>query len=116
MKKGKSEQQPAARKKVTFYADPDIAEWLDSLDSGLKSKEINTLLRSRSDQKSSIEMRLNLIETHLKKLDKEVQFDGCAIAAIRAVLYSHFGDATKTEFKKNYDDFYFGSPRIRRDY
>jgi hypothetical protein len=113
----KSDADPKEKpRKVTFYADPDVADWIDTLDSGLKSKEINALLRKYSEQKSTIEVRLNLIETHLKKLEKDTQLDGYAIAALRMVLFSHFGEATTKEFKKNYDDIYFGSPRPRRDY
>lgn len=104
------------RRKVTFYADPDVAAWIDTLDSGLKSREINALLRQHREQKSSVEVRLNMIEAHLKKLDKDTQLDGYAIAALRMVLSSHFGDTSAKEFKKNYDDIYYGSARPRRDY
>jgi hypothetical protein len=104
------------RRKVTFYADPDVADWIDTLDSGLKSKEINALLREHGEQKSSIEVRLNMIETHLRKLDKDTQLDGFAIAALRMTLTTHYGEVSAKEFKKNYDDIYFGSQRPRRDY
>jgi hypothetical protein len=107
---------PEKRRKVTFYADPDVADWIDTLDSGLKSKEINALLRQHSEQKSTVEVRLNMIEAHLKKLDKDTQLDGYAIAAMRMVLFAHFGEASTKEFKKNYADIYYGSARPRRDY
>ncbi len=39
--------------KFTFYAEPDVKEWLDSLDLGVKSKMINSLLREgMRDQKT----------------------------------------------------------------
>jgi len=102
--------------KVTFYADPDVKEWLDSLDSGLKSKAINSILRAGQTSKTALDDQLALIEGRLKKLEKDTQFDGFSIAALRRVLLNRFGDNTTAEFKKEYDDLYFGAPRPPRNY
>jgi hypothetical protein len=53
-------------KKVTFYAAPDVKEWLDTLDAGIKSKTINSLLRIGISEKTGVEERLALIEGRLK--------------------------------------------------
>ena len=100
--------------KVTFYADPDVKEWLDSLDSGLKSKTINELLREGKDQRSSVEEKLSLIDSRIRKLEKDAQFDGFAISAIRRIMVNRFGDRSAEEFKKEYEDFFFGSQRPTR--
>ena len=104
--------------KITFYAEPDVKEWLDSLDSGSKSKTINAFLReSMCDQKKTDQgsERLDLLEGRIKKLEKDNQFDGYAIAALRRVLLNRFGENTAAEFKKEYDDLYFGAPRPPRN-
>ena len=100
--------------KVTFYAAPDVKEWLDSLDPGEKSKTINAILRDGIHQKSGLDERLTLMEGRIKKLEKDSRFDGFAIAALRRVLLNRFGDLTAAEFKKEYDDLYFGAPRPPR--
>ncbi len=104
--------------KFTFYAEPDVKEWLDSLDQGVKSKMINSLLREgMRDQKSNTQQadRFDLIEGRLRKLEKDNQFDGYAIAALRRVLLNRYGDLSAAEFKKEYDDLYFGAPRPPRN-
>jgi hypothetical protein len=104
--------------KVTFYAEPDIKAWLDSLDLGAKSKTINELLREGMlDQKTEKQEadRFDLLEGRIRKLEKDNQFDGFAIAAMRRVLLNRFGDISATEFKKEYDDLYFGAPRPPRN-
>jgi hypothetical protein len=103
--------------KVTFYAEPDIKEWLDKLDSGIKSRSINALLRDALKQKlnkTKSEERFDLIESRLRKLEKDMQFDGFSIAALRRVLLNRFGPNSTEEFKKEYDDLYFGAPRPPR--
>lgn len=100
--------------KVTFYAEPDIKAWLDTLDSGAKSRTINALIRDGMTQKTGLEERLALIESRLRKLEKDNQFDGFSIAALRRVLLNRFGELTTIEFKKEYDDLYFGAPRPPR--
>ena len=97
--------------KVTFYADAEVKEWLNSLDPGVKSKTINSLLRDGMQQKTELNERLSLIEGRLKKVEKDTQFDGYAIAAVRKVLLNRFGENSVAEFKKEYDDLYFGAPR-----
>jgi hypothetical protein len=59
--------------------------------------------------------KFDLIEGRLKKLEKDTQFDGYAIAALRRVLLNRFGDVSADEFKKEYDDLYFGAPRPPRN-
>jgi len=103
------------RTKVTFYAEPDIKEWLDSLSPGEKSRTINELLREGRERHHADGERLSLIESRLKKLEKDNQFDGYAIAALRRVLMNRFGAVTAEEFKKEYDDLYFGAPRPPRN-
>ena len=106
------------RVKVTFYADPDIKEWVDSLESGLKSRAINDFLRDGMRERSKLQQsqdRMALIEGRIKKLEKDTQFDGFAIAALRRVLLNRFGDLTTAEFKKEYDDLYFGAVRPPRN-
>jgi|SRR5208283_735473 len=114
-----TEEKPDEKNtKVTFYAEPDVKEWLDSLDSGLKSRTINALLRDGMTQKfekTAFEERLDLIEGRLRKLEKDNKFDGYSIAALRRVLLNRFGDLTTAEFKKEYDDLYFGAPRPPRN-
>jgi hypothetical protein len=104
--------------KVTFYAEPDIKEWLDSLDLGAKSKTINELLREGMlDQKTEKQEvdRFDLLEGRIRKLEKDNQFDGLAIAALRRVLLNRHGDLSAAEFKKEFDDLYFGAPRAPRN-
>lgn len=100
--------------KVTFYADPDVKEWLDSLDSGSKSRTINSLLREGKEQRSDLEEKLSLIDSRIRKLEKDSHFDGCAIAVIRRIMLNRWGAMTAEEFKKEYDDIYFGSRNPNR--
>lgn len=97
-------------RKITFYADEDVKQWLDQLDSGSKSRMINTLLRQGlgDRDKGTFDMRFNAIDARLRKLEKDVTFDGFSIAALRRVLLNRFGKNSEDEFKKEYDDFYFG--------
>lgn len=101
-------------KKITFYADADIQEWLNSVGSRFKSKQINDILRQGMQNQSGLEEKLSLIDSRIIKLEKDAKFDGFAIAAIRRILLNRFGSLTTEEFKKEYDDLYFGAPRPPR--
>jgi hypothetical protein len=80
----------------------------------LKSKTINALIRDGLEQQTKLEERLALMEGRLKKLEKDTSFDGFAIATLRRVLMNRFGENFAAEFKKEYDDFYFGAQRPPR--
>ena len=108
----KSEEK---RTKVTFYAAPDVKAWLDTLSSGDKSKLINECLRDGRDKQIANADRLRLIEERLVKLERDARFDGFAIAALRKILLNRFGPTTRDEFKKEYDDLYFGSRTPQRN-
>lgn len=97
-------------RKVTFYADADVQDWLAQLDSGSKSRMINKLIRQGlgDRENGTFEMRFNSIDARLRKLEKDVTFDGFSISALRRVLLNRFGKNSEEEFKKEYDDFYFG--------
>jgi len=95
--------------KITFYAEPDISKWLDSLDAGQKSKTINNLLRDGMQQKHGLDEQLALIQGRLKRLEQDSRFDGFSIAALRRIMLNRFGPSSADEFKKEYDDFYYGS-------
>lgn len=47
--------------KVTFYADEDVASWLESIDSGIRSREINAALRESRMQDINAVGRLEQI-------------------------------------------------------
>jgi hypothetical protein len=54
-----------SKKAVTFYATPEVAEWLDRLDSGERSRRINDLIKDTMLQpkpKALFEVPLNFYQ------------------------------------------------------
>ena len=74
---------PVPQRKITFYADPEIAEWYDSLPRHAGSATINQFLKERisrgTKRAESIDDRLLKLETLVGKLVKEQSADAGAI-------------------------------------
>ena len=43
------------KKQIGFYADPDIEEFLDTLDAGVKTRTINAALRAWKESRTRID-------------------------------------------------------------
>jgi hypothetical protein len=95
--------------KVTFYVDADVKKSLDKIDPGVKSHTINDLLRQGFKRGATVEARLEALETLLKKMEADVQFDGFAIAAIRRVMLNRSGGMAAQDLQKEFDDIFYGS-------
>jgi hypothetical protein len=63
------------KKQFNFYADDDVAEYLDSLESGLKAKRINELIRAGIGKDGErvtaqyLEDKLEMLERACQKFD-----------------------------------------------
>jgi methionine salvage enolase-phosphatase E1 len=98
--------------KITFYADPDVKKWLSTIAPGVKSHQINELLRQGFKRGTSTSKQIDILETRLKKLEQDIQFDGFAIATIRRVLLSHSGGQVAEELQKEFNDLFYSSGGI----
>lgn len=57
-----------AKKQIGFYADPDIEEYLDTLEGGVKTRTINAALRAWKESRTSIEPTAAVYEDKLDSL------------------------------------------------
>jgi hypothetical protein len=66
------------KRQYSFHADEDVADYLDSLESGLKTKRINELIRhgigvaTSPAEPSALEIRLREIESRVSSLEYHV--------------------------------------------
>lgn len=56
--------------RVTFRADEDVATFIESLPDGVKSVEINKIIRDHLEKKKTLEDRVKVLEKKVKALEK----------------------------------------------
>lgn len=98
--------------KVTFYADPDVKEWLDKLGASGKSRKINDLLRRGFEEGHDLLPRLEALEAKMQTMQKDLKHDGFTIAAMRRVLMNRFGLRVTEELEQEFNDLLYSSMPI----
>lgn len=98
--------------KVTFYADPDVKEWLNKLGASGKSRKINDLLRRGFEEGHDLLPRLEALEAKMHTMQKDLKHDGFTIAAMRRVLMNRFGLRVTEELEQEFNDLLYSSMPI----